>query len=425
MDTRAPAAGRDPSSVAALVTLVTSVASGVLALTARGVWNGASDRPAVFLTFFGLTICLQLITVEVYNRGTMSFAGCGLLAMGFTFGVGAAMATAVVMAATLVVRRRPKLHRGLFDAAQFSLAAGAGTAFFEAFGAGHWNAIARIGPALGACAVYMALNIGLLIAAMSLSDGTPPLVLWRERFQWTTPYYLASGPLAIALTVAYEKVGITGLLAFTLPPAMMMFSVRQYVNRTRQSVEEVRQANEELQAANDDLRDLFEFAGGLASRAHDRDTLAVYAQEALARMTGAGVTFLEGDSAAGFPLVAGDKRIGSLLLDASANFDAERWDRLQEAILPQLATALESAELVAEVRRKHLATIAALSRSMEAKDDYTGGHTERLRSPHGSVTRAQTSTQSRSGHSSTTSARSGSPSGSCTSRARSTRKSGR
>jgi len=159
---------------------------------------------------------------------------------------------------------------------------------------------------------------------------------------------------------------------------MMMFSVRQYVNRTRQSVEEVRQANEELQAANADLHDLFQFAGGLASRAHDRDTLAVYAQEALAQMTGAQITFLEGNSAAGFPLVAGDKRIGSLLLEASGNFDADRWDRLQEAILPQLATAIESAELVGEVRRKHLATIAALSRSMEAKDDYTGGHTERV-----------------------------------------------
>jgi putative nucleotidyltransferase with HDIG domain len=378
MDTRAPAAGRDPSSVAALVTLVTSVASGCLALTVRSAWNGVAHRPGVFLAFFGLTICLQLITVEVYNRGTMSFAGCGLLAMGFTFGVGAAMATAVVMAATLVVRRRPKLHRGLFDAAQFSLAAGAGTAFFQAFGAQHWNAIARIGPALGACAVYMALNVGLLIAAMSLSDGTPAKALWQERFRWTTPYYLAAGPLAIALTVAYEKVGITGLLAFTLPPAMMMFSVRQYVNRTRQSVEEVRQANEELQAVNADLRDLFQFAGGLASRAHDRDMLAAYAQEAIARMAGARITFLEGDSAAGFALVAGDKRIGSLLLDASANFDADRWDRLQEAILPQLATAIESAELVAEVRRKHLATIAALSRSMEAKDDYTGGHTERV-----------------------------------------------
>src|SRR5581483_3128264 len=58
--------------------------------------------------------------------------------------------------------------------------------------------------------------------------------------------------------------------------------------------------------------------------------------------------------------------------------DAERWTRLSEAIVPQLATAFESALLVDEVRKTHLDTIAALSRSMEAKDYYTGGHTERV-----------------------------------------------
>jgi HD-GYP domain-containing protein (c-di-GMP phosphodiesterase class II) len=44
----------------------------------------------------------------------------------------------------------------------------------------------------------------------------------------------------------------------------------------------------------------------------------------------------------------------------------------------RLATALESAHLVDEVRRSNRDMIAALSRSMEAKDYYTGGHTERL-----------------------------------------------
>src|SRR5438477_3491609 len=378
MDTRAPAAGRDPSSVAALVTGVASTASALLAVQGKHTWHAVSHRPVTFAVFLAVTAALQLVTVEVYNRGAMSFAGTGLLAIGFTFGAGAAMAAAAAMGIVVVVRRRPKLHRAVFDAAQLSLAAGAGSAFFNVIGAGHWAPAARIVPAAGAGAIYMLVNVGLLCIAMSLSDGTKIADIWRERFQWTTPYYPVSGALAVAVTVAYEKVGITGMLAFTVPPAMMMFSVRQYVNRTRQSVEEVRQANEELQAANDDLRDLFQFAGGLASRAHDRDTLTAYAQDALRRMTGAGVTFLEGDSAAGFPLVAGDKQIGSLLLEASGNFEPERWDRLQEAILPQLATAIESAELVSEVRRKHLATIAALSRSMEAKDDYTGGHTERV-----------------------------------------------
>ena len=37
--------------------------------------------------------------------------------------------------------------------------------------------------------------------------------IWKERFRWLTPYYVASGPLALALTLAYEQVGIMGLLA--------------------------------------------------------------------------------------------------------------------------------------------------------------------------------------------------------------------
>ena len=52
--------------------------------------------------------------------------------------------------------------------------------------------------------------------------------------------------------------------------------------------------------------------------------------------------------------------------------------RLHDAILPQLATAIESAGLIDEVRKKHVETIGALARSMEAKDYYTGGHTERV-----------------------------------------------
>jgi putative nucleotidyltransferase with HDIG domain len=124
---------------------------------------------------------------------------------------------------------------------------------------------------------------------MGLAERTNPIAVWRERFRWLTPYYLASGALALVLATAYEKVGITGLLAFCLPPAFMMLSVRLYLIRTRESVDEVRRANAELERANEELTEL-----------------------------------------------------------------AER------------------------VRRTHRDTIAALSRSMEAKDYYTGGHTERV-----------------------------------------------
>jgi putative nucleotidyltransferase with HDIG domain len=70
--------------------------------------------------------------------------------------------------------------------------------------------------------------------------------------------------------------------------------------------------------------------------------------------------------------------VGTLVLDERALPDRERWERLREAIIPQLATALESSQLIDEVRKQHLATIAALCRSIEAKDGSTGEHTERV-----------------------------------------------
>ncbi len=378
MHARAPAAGRDPNAVAGLVTVVVAAASALMVATAPSAWGQIVDNPTEFVTLLLVTLGLQVIVVDVYGRGTLSFAGTGLLAMSFAFGAGPAMLDGAAMALVLLLVRRPKFHRALFDGANFALCGAAAGALYHLFPGHRLGAFVGLLPSFAAACAYFVINVGLLSLAMGVSEGITPRSVWSERFRWRTPYYIVSGPLGLALVIAYEKVGITGLVAFTLPPAMMMFSVRQYVSRTGQSVEEVRQANEELHAANADLRDLFQFAGGLASRSHDRDMLTAYAQEALARMTGTRVTFVEGDSAAGFPLVAGDKQIGSLLLEASGDFEAERWERLREAILPQLATAIESAELVAEVRRKHLATIAALSRSMEAKDDYTGGHTERV-----------------------------------------------
>jgi HD-GYP domain-containing protein (c-di-GMP phosphodiesterase class II) len=357
----------------------------LIVLTAASGFHHVENRPSAFAAFLLLTAGLQLVTVEVYNRGAHSFVGAGMLALGFTFGVGAAMSTAVLMAVINLVVRRGRMNRGVFDAGQWALAAGAATAFFRATTTPDMEPILKLAPSLGAAALFMVVNVGLLCLAISQAEGQGFLEVWNERFRWLTPYYLAAGPLGLSLTVAYEKVGITGLLAFTLPPAAMMFSVRQYVKRTRKSVDEVREANEQLRRANtelaernEDLQALFQFAGGLAARSHDRNSLTGYAEEVLARLAGtpASISFDETDT--GIGLVSGGKRIAAVHLADHPGFQAERWARLRDAILPQLATAIESAGLVDEVRKKHIETIGALARSMEAKDYYTGGHTERV-----------------------------------------------
>ena len=212
---------------------------------------------------------------------------------------------------------------------------------------------------------------------MSVSQSRSFRTVWNEHFRWLTLHYLAFGPLAIACTIAYEKVGLVGLFAFALPPALLIVSVQQYIEKTRASVAEIERTNEELRRSNTDLRDLFEFASGLAAQTHDSKQLASYARASLERLTGAEVevTVSEEHPERATPLASAGRVVGGLRIEGG---DSERWARLREAIEPQLATALESTTLAEEVRKTHLETIAALSRSMEAKDNYTGGHTERV-----------------------------------------------
>jgi putative nucleotidyltransferase with HDIG domain len=376
----------DSSRVGGFITLVACVASVVLTQSVLGSWHEVTHRPLAFATFVVLTLVLQVIVVDVYGKGAFSFAGTGQLATAIVFGIGPAMLVAVLAGVVLLVRMRSPLHRGVFNAATFALSTAAGGFVYHLFPESGTSTLVRLGPSLLAGAAYFVVNIGLIMAVVNLAEGGRPRAVWNERFRWLTPYYLASGPLAVALTSAYASVGLVGMLAFTMPPALMMLSIRQYVSRTRQSVEDVRNANDELRRANaalaernDDLRELFEFAGGLAARGHDRESLVDFAQDALGKLTGTQVKVNVGLADVGDQLlVAGGQPLGSVSLVKAEEYDEDRWKRLRGALLPQLATAVESSQLVEQVRKTHLQTIAALSRSMEAKDYYTGGHTERV-----------------------------------------------
>jgi putative nucleotidyltransferase with HDIG domain len=377
---------RDGSTVDLLISLIASATTGIAVAASMHGWHRVGERPLVFLGFLLLTAALQAMAVDVYGRGAITVSGIGQLAIGFMFGIAPAIAAAVLSAVIQAVRARSPLHRAVFNASNFALAAAAGTAAYELLG-GHAAAdLLRMLPALAAGVVLWAVNIGVLSVTMALAYGESVLAVWRERYRWVTGHYISYGPLAFAVVVAFERIGISGLLAFALPPALLMLSVRQYMHRTRDAVEEVRQANEELQRANaelaarnEDLRELFDFAGGLAAQTHDRAALLEHAELALTRLTGTRARVIAGlGTAGGETLLAGGHPLGSVHLDPGEGLDRDRWERLREVVLPQLATALESAELVERLRKTHLETIAALSRSMEAKDYYTGGHTERV-----------------------------------------------
>jgi HD-GYP domain-containing protein (c-di-GMP phosphodiesterase class II) len=76
--------------------------------------------------------------------------------------------------------------------------------------------------------------------------------VWLERFHWARFYFLLFGPLALVAETAYNLMGVQGLVAFTVPPALMMLSARRYLERTAAAVQEVSEANVRLRRAHRD-----------------------------------------------------------------------------------------------------------------------------------------------------------------------------
>jgi hypothetical protein len=179
------------------------------------------------------------------------------------------------------------------------------------------------------------------------------------------------------VTGAVETAGVVSLLVLALPAVMLVAWSLRHTAKTRASAAELERENEELRGSNADLRDLFELAAGLAAQPPEVEKVTASARGFLERLAGARVEVVGGvpQSESFTPLSSHGRVVGGLHVEGGG---CERWSRLRESIEPLLAAALEGAMLAAAARETHLETIAALSRSMEARDDYTGGHTARV-----------------------------------------------
>jgi putative nucleotidyltransferase with HDIG domain len=368
------------SRIELLVTLTCVAATIGIVLTIGATARMVTESPWEFVLFLALVLGLQLFSVEGYGGGHIGVSAIGVLAAGFVLGPGPAMAIAVLTPLVQWVWARGLLHRVVFDAGQLALSAGLASLTYVAL-----EPVATMVPAaLVAGAVYATVNNGFLCIAIGTSENRSIAAVWRERFGFARFHYLSFGPLALGVSYAYERLGIVGMIVFAVPPVLALLSVRQYVQHTRASVDEIQRKNVEVEMRNDDLQRLFEFAGGLAARAHDQDSLVSFAQTELSRLTGRRVQLYLGDTGSGDVLASGGKVV------ARAEFEgggSEQWLRLRDTLLPQLATAIESASLVEKVHKTHRETIAALTRSMEAKDFYTGAHTERVAEIAGALAR--------------------------------------
>lgn len=223
-----PASAPNPR-VGVLVALMAAAAAAAVAVCAPAAIETIRDEPLQALTFLALSLVFQGFAVEVYGKGTIGISAIAMLAVGFSLGPEAAIVIALVTALSNSARRRAAAQRWLFDASNWVLAAGAAALVYLPFANAGGSPLVLLCAATVAGAVFTALNNAFLCLAMSLSEHSRFRDVWYERFHWARFHFLGYGALALALTVAHGKMGVLGVVAFALPPLLVVISVRQYL----------------------------------------------------------------------------------------------------------------------------------------------------------------------------------------------------
>ncbi len=231
-----------------------ALCAGAVTIAALSPTDRLLDAPLLFGLLLAAVLVLDLVKIDLFERGTISPAAAPMLALAFLFGpLGPLVAEAVI--ATRRLACRTPLIWVAFDFGQLTLAGAAAAGAFALVPATS-DVTALVAAALGGL-VYYALNGLLLAVGWTLREEIAPLAAWRERFAWAWPHYLTYGLLAGAIVIGHNQIGLTELALIGPVVFLLWITEKQYVARTRSSVAELRERAEALEAANLRLRDLY------------------------------------------------------------------------------------------------------------------------------------------------------------------------
>jgi len=235
--------------VRVFVTLITLAGAGLMV---AGGWKWRGEDLAALLALALLAMVAERFDLSLYGDSRVSLTVAPILAAVLLAGLaGLALVVPLAMLASTPGTGRP-VHKTLFNLGALMLA-GAGSALvFHLFGPAArpeaWPEV--LGPSALAAAANFAINSLLVATAVSLSTGASLATVWNEKFRWLMPHFLVMGLLGLTMATAYGLMGLWGIAVFLVPPVMMRYSLKQYVDRTTKNVLELKQAHEELQEAH-------------------------------------------------------------------------------------------------------------------------------------------------------------------------------
>jgi hypothetical protein len=230
---------------------------GALALATGAVatvsdWGRVTHRPLVFGLLIALTLALDTVRIDIFERGNISPATVPAIALACLFGPVGPICGELVILVGRALRPDPRMIRQAFDFGSLSLAGVAAAAVFALV------PVHQAGPVIAVSALagvaYYVVNSVLVTLVWRLDEGISPLAAWLERAAWLWPHNATGGALAGLFVVAERSLGLSAFVLFCVPLAMAWLTQKQYVDRSRTSVAAIRASHRELEAANEQLR---------------------------------------------------------------------------------------------------------------------------------------------------------------------------
>jgi diguanylate cyclase (GGDEF)-like protein/putative nucleotidyltransferase with HDIG domain len=236
------------------VFIAATIAAGVL-LTLWGLTVWHTPEPLQLGLFVALAIAAEIFQITVYGFNTVSVSVAVIFASGLLGGLPSVAATSVAVAVTHYLQVRPQPYQSIFNWATHVIA---GTApALAAYTLGLSLQVANLPLLLGMTVIagllYYILDTGWIAIAIGLAEKESIQATWQAQFRWLMVYYLALCVLGTFLAIAYTALGLPGVIVFALPPFMMHYAQKQYVERTEESTRELRRLNQELTRANREI----------------------------------------------------------------------------------------------------------------------------------------------------------------------------
>ena len=235
-----------PLAALVLVVGVAGIGAGVL-----GVVLGRPAETIGLLTLVALVMGAQALSVDLPG-GSISVSAVGILAGAAMFGPRSILPLAIGVVAVHWSSQRDAWYHVVFNVSTLCVAALAATALLER----RWHEwipgglVVDLATGVLAGAAYYVVNTGLLTAAITLEGHERPIEVWRDRFLWLLPQYIAFGAVAQAVAHAYFAIGLAGLAVFALPLLLMRSSMAAYLTHTARSSERLREAAETIREQN-------------------------------------------------------------------------------------------------------------------------------------------------------------------------------